>query len=80
MGLNPQLGDLGIVHLDTVDADKVLDEPPRTCVERMGERGGHCLKTLESIECNVVPKGEVELAIFAKLISIFIFRGDCPTK
>ena len=45
-----ELGDLGVVHLDAVDADELLDDPPRTSVERMGERGGHCLKTLESIE------------------------------
>ena len=36
-----ELGDLGVVHLDAVDAGELLDDPPRTPIERMGERGCH---------------------------------------
>ena len=67
-----QVLDLAIVHLDAVDAGKLLDETPGALVEHVGGLNSHCLKTLESIECIVVPKGEVAFPVFAKMISIFL--------
>ena len=70
-----ELGDLAVVHLDAVDAGEVLDESPRTSVERVGiQSSSHRLKIIESIECVVVPKGEIALQNIAESISIFF--GD----
>ena len=67
-----ELGDLGVVHLDVVDADEILDDAPRPLVESVQRNSSsHRLKIMESIECVVVPKGEIALQNIAESISIF---------
>jgi hypothetical protein len=65
-----ELGDLGVVHLDAVDADELLDDAPRPLVEPVGALGGsHCKRwrVLNRLLCQKA----IDLAIGGGLISIF---------
>ena len=50
-----ELGDLGVVHLDIVDADELLDDAPRPLVESVQSHGN--VMRLQRRYKYVVPKG-----------------------
>ena len=65
-----ELGDLGVVHLDAVDTDELLDDAPRPLVEPVGALcGSHCKRwrVLNRLVCQKA----VDLVIGGGLISIF---------